>query len=175
VKKRKPIIQILSTVLLALALLFTILVFRIGQYKIVSKESIGEQMKILALGLWLVIPVLQFKALQRLWVYLSWLTIGIVLCGMHIWFRKDSQLSYEDEYGIVRHYSACLIIPLITLIYFQICRQISLWIHEQELGKISFNTVYNYEEGRRATVIEFFFVLGTYLIPVLTFYISYYS
>ena len=122
----KKSFSFLSLLLLSLSLLFIVLVIRAKKYNLVDKEFIGKGIQILVISLWIIIYLLQFKALRNIFVFSSWLIIGFITFGMYLWLKNDPSLVYSGTSGDIHNYANGLRVPLVLLILFQTCRQISL-------------------------------------------------
>jgi hypothetical protein len=118
----------LGFLLFVLVALATAMVFRVIILKSVSKETIGGEIKGLVALMWITSNFLQFKALRKAQVFISWSILALIHLGMFIYLYNSNFMNYTDEYGIARNYSRLLVVPILLLIFFQVCRQFSVGI-----------------------------------------------
>ena len=173
--KNKPIFTAVEILLLFLALFFTALTLRVIVTQSVPKTQIGTVIKMLVLGVWLMISFFQFRPMRRTQVFIAWTVIAVIHLAMFIAFYDNYYLSYLDKYNQQRNYSRFLITPIILLIFFQLCRQLSLFFYRQEVGQVSvhFNNIIG--ENRVANGVERICAAGMFVIPILSYYFCYYS
>lgn len=173
--KVKPIFTPIEILLLFLALLFTALIVRVIINQFVAKSQIGIQIRMLVLGVWIILSFLQFRALRRKQVFIAWGIVSLIHLSMFVAFYNNAYLNYLDKYDQPRNYSRFFITPVVLLVFFQLCRQFSLFFYKQELGLLStnFNTIIG--EDRVANGIERICSAGMFVMPILSYYIFYYS
>ena len=152
------------------AFIFTCFVFRAAIYNLVDKSANSMNLRILPASIWFVLFTFQFKALRKTSVFISWTILALGLFVMRLWLAKDSSLTYGVNTGETYHNAQGLIAPLLVLIFYQICRQISLKYYHVELSIPAKITNINFEENRKANWLEKFHSIGFVAIPVLTFY-----
>lgn len=94
---------------------------------------------------------------------------------MFIVFYNNNYLNYSDKYDQQRNYSRLLIMPIVLLVFYQLCRQFSLFFYKQEVGLVSvgFNIIIG--EDRVANGIERICSGGMFVLPILIYYLCYYS
>ena len=152
------------------AVIFALLVCRVAFYNLVDKNVIGKNLIILPLSIWFVLFTVQFKALRKTPVFICWTILALGLAVMRFWLIKDNALTYVVKTGDTYHTAQGLIVPLVVLVFYQICRQVSLKYYHVELsipGKVS---NMNYEQNRKANWLERFHSIGFFATPVITFY-----
>lgn len=141
----------------------------------VLKTKIGVQIKMLVLGVWAILSFIHFRPLRRRQVFIAWSIVALIHFSMFLAFYNNDYLSYLDKYEQQRNYSRFLITPLILLVFFQLCRQFSLFFYKQELGLVSVNLNIVIGEERIANGIERICSAGMFVIPIFAYYICYYS
>lgn len=138
-------------------------------------SKIGIQVKMLVLGVWAALSLFNFKALRKKQVFIAWLILAIIHLSMFILFLNNSHLIYLDKFEQERNYSSFLVTPFVLLLFFQGCRQFSLFFYKRELGRVSvhLNTIIG--EDRMANGIERICTAGMFVMPIFLYYICYFA
>jgi hypothetical protein len=162
--------SVIEILLIFLGAFFTVLIARSALFDLVPAQTTGKNFMVLTLCIWMLLLVVQFKALRKTIVYLSWMLISLALFALYLYYFSNARLLYLDKAGNSHSYAHGLISPFLMLVLFQICRQISLSTYKFELGLPSKVTGYVYEQKRDATWIDKFYFIGSFGIPIITFY-----
>jgi len=160
----------LDIALLILVLGVTILIIRTKIYNLVSNKILGENLLYLSGAVPLILLIFQFQALRKITVFLSWMGISVVLLGLFFWLYNDASLNYLDKAGNTFNYSHGLAGPFFILLFYQICRQLSLRYYKIELGIPSRTSDTILEGDRKSTWIDIMCLIGFFAIP-LAFYV----
>lgn len=83
---------------------------------------------------------------------------------------KNTSLTYVTNTGDTHHYAQGLIAPFLVLLFYQVCRQISLKYYKVELSIPGNATNINYEQNRKANWLERLHSIGFVAIPVIAYY-----
>jgi hypothetical protein len=175
VKEVKQLFTAVESFFLILGLFFTALVIRSMMIDFIPGSQIGIQVKMLVLGVWAVLFLFQFKALRKKRVFIAWLIIAIIHLSIFILFFHNPHLNYLDRYEQKRNYSSFLVTPIILLLFFQGCRQFSLFFYKRELGLVSANLNTIIGEDRMANGVERICSAGMFVMPILSYYVCYYG
>jgi hypothetical protein len=173
-QKNKPVFTLTELLFLFLVFFFTLLMLRIILLRATSDVQVGPQIGLVVAGFCYILSF-QVKSLRKKQIFAAWLALALVYLGMYIFFFNSSYLTYIDGYGQKRNYSRYLITPLTSLLFFQACRQFSLFFYKQELGLVigTWNRIAG--EDRTANGIERICSVGMFIIPILSYYLCYYS
>jgi hypothetical protein len=174
VTKRKASFTRFEILLLSIALLLTILLIRVTVFELLDKKRIGDTIGIVIGLIYLGIFISQFESLRKNNIFAGWLIIGFIHFCMFLGLRSNSYLAYLDKYDIARSHSGIFTIPIITLIFFQLCRQFSLHFYKSELELLGDSTNYVHEKRRYFNFVERLYYIGMVAIPGIIVYLSYY-
>ena len=170
--KIKTSFKTLDVILLALVLFFTGLVLRVIKYNLVDKSIIGNDINGFAAIFCFILHLLQFKALRKTNIFIVWVIVSSISLWMYFDLYDNSTFIYPDKSGVNHNYANGLKAPFCVLIFFQICRQISLKKYNSELAKVFFrdSSTYSNEEKRDYRWIDHVYFFGFLLILFLAFY-----
>lgn len=166
--KAKNQFAFLDLLLLTIASVFIVIVFRACLYNLVDNEVMGKDLSILSFGISWTIFVFQYKALRKPKVFLAWSTLALVMLGMSFWLCKNTGLSYlGKDNSEIYNYASGLKVPAILLIIFWICRKIAKKYYNTELllPNRSFNRI-DYVEKRKFNLMDYVWMIAS-IIPIL--------
>jgi hypothetical protein len=169
ITKLKNSISFFDAALLFIALLFTFFVFRAKVYDLVDNATQQKNFTILTFSISYSLFLFQYKALRKRLVYLCWTILSLILLFAFFFYYDDTTLNYIDKNDNSHNNSHGLICPFIVLIWYQVCRQLSLKFCGFELGMPSRVSSYIIEEKRNATIIDRICAIGMFLIPAFSF------
>jgi hypothetical protein len=173
-KKQKIPFSDLDILLLCLALVFTILLFRVIYFEAASKQAVSGVIKGLIAFMWFIFFILQHKALRARVVFMAWVVVSSFQLILFFLFYNSPFTEFENEYSIVRNYSRLFASPILMVVYFQICRQISLYYYGQEMEQVEGRTG-KVPSGRYINGIETVYNIGVTLIPAAVACLIYFS
>ena len=168
--KTKTNFTIWNFVWLTAALIFAVLIFRTVVFNLADQDTAKHNLLLLSLSLWFILFALQFKAIRQIYVFICWTILSLSLIAMKIWIIKHVNLINSSAETDGTNYLRGLSIPFFVLIFYQLCRQISLKYYNNELSMPSkvFNLIP--DENREANWIERINAIGFFTIPFITLY-----
>lgn len=159
-------LKLAATMLLPAGAFAAALLVLFKAMKPVPASTVINQTIMLSIAVWATLYFFQFKALRRLEVFCAWSLVALFMGAIALWMRGNSSLYYYNRTG-THHASAALYVPVGMLIFYQVCRQISLKRFGNEPSYVRKYSNKSYDEDRNGTWIETVLTMGFSVAPAI--------
>ena len=158
---------ILDFILLGSAFAFCCILIVMRVFKLAADYTFSGDVVVFTGSLWIALLAFQFKALRKTFVFTGWLVISIIMLFMYLWLQNDSMAIVANSNGSTYNCATLLTIPFIMLVYFQLCRQISLQVNKTELLIPRRYSTYDVIEKRSYNGMDILCAIGLWVIPAV--------